>query len=518
MDLNLVLPDSTQTRQVSIDFASYEQTHIHEFMICAVQALREEVSSGEWAVATVNTVAQTLRTDLAPWLMAASSNLGRSFSLSDVDKRLLEEYAADLKILNEYSTAGIKFSAAMILIKSMSRLGYLAAYPSISPANQFPGMVAAQKATQPYSKRERDELLRALAADFRDIRDGTHPSIHEGSTDSIVIGLLLLAIPTGINLTPLLEIGRDALREHPLHRNEWMLVAFKRRGNKEVSASVKWSDKISAMRSLDLHLVPVFEQIKRWTDSFAIEIDELHRNLVFIRPPLSKGGRISNRPLPLTASDFGRIVLKLNDRYAIQADGGGVLHISTRRIRATLAARIYDLSGGDPFVVARVLGNLPRTTAIHYLEPEFGASAKFAKAVTAFSLRLRQARDERHEKTPVGGCSDPLNGRFAPKDGITYCQRWLHCFQCPNQCITGDETALWRLYSFYWLLLEKSKSMRRLRISGQVRFALHVIDTIVTERFGDAALKARDRARSDPHPIWAIAKNTDAFLKEVADV
>src|SRR5690606_24907497 len=170
------------------------------------------------------------------------------------------------------------------------------------------------------------------------------------------------------------------------------------------------------------------------------------------------------------ARDFTGAVLKLSRRYAIQGDDGKLLHISTRRIRATLAARIYDLSGGDPFVVARVLGNLPRTTALHYLEPEFGAPAQFAKAVQAFSERLIEAERKTAEATPVGGCSTPLHGRFAPKDGVTYCQRWLHCFQCPNQCITGDESALWRLYSFYWLLQEKSQALRRLRISGQVRF------------------------------------------------
>ncbi|MCQ7044096.1 hypothetical protein MRO49_25355, partial [Escherichia coli] len=64
----------------------------------------------------------------------------------------------------------------------------------------------------------------------------------------------------------------------------------------------------------------------------------------------------------------------MNDRYNIASDTGDKLTISTRRIRATVAARIYDLSGGDPFVVAKVLGNLPRTTSISYLEPEFGAS------------------------------------------------------------------------------------------------------------------------------------------------
>jgi len=443
--------------------------------------------------------------------------MGRTLFLKDIDKSLLESFAADLKLANSYSTASSKFTNVIMLIESMSRLGYLAPFSTIRPRAQFPSVNAAQVATRPYSKRERDALIRALASDFRNIRDELHQDIAPGSTDALAVGLLLLALPTGLNLTPLLELGMDALRPHPLHVNEWMLVAYKRRSNTEQVARIKWSDEISAMRSLDLHLVVVYQQIVTWTQARRLEVDEQYRHLVFIRPSIKRKSSASGKPVPMTEVDFLAVLGKLNQRYAITADDGRRLTISTRRIRATLAARIYDLSGGDPFVVARVLGNLPRTTALHYLEPEFGAPAKFARAVQEFAANLQQSPSPESEPTPVGGCSDPLRGRFAPKDGITYCQRWLHCFQCPNQCITGDENGLWRLYSFYWLLHEKSQALKRLQISGQVRFALHVIDTVVMERFGASAQKAKDAARVRPHPIWAGVKASNLFFKEVAD-
>jgi len=517
VDRILVFPSCTAFRETSIDLSVYGGSCIEEFVDAAVMTLRSELAEGDSSIVTLHGLALVARKELFPWLVAASSVLGRVFTRQDIDHDLLESFAADLRLANSYTTASNKFNLAMMLVERMSRLGYLAPFNEIRPAVQFPGAAAAAKASLPYSKRERDELLRALAADFRDIRDRTRLDIEPGSVDSLVIGLLLLALPTGFNLTPLLEIGRDALRPHPLRRNEWLLVAFKLRGNKEVVARIKWSDEIAAMRSLDLHLVPVFKHLVQWTEANAVAADKAHRNLVFIRPPVISGRHVSGRTVPLTAGDFGRIIVKLNARYAITGDDGARLRISTRRIRATLAARIYDLSGGDPFVVARVLGNLPRTTALHYLEPEFGAPSKFAKAVAAFAERLRNGEVEEGEATPVGACSNPLHGRFAPKDGITYCQRWLHCFQCPNQCITGDESGLWRLYSFYWLLHERSQALRRMKISGQVRFALHVIDTVVAERFGVAAAKAKARARAQPHPIWASAKAMDLFTKEVMD-
>ena len=236
------------------------------------------------------------------------------------------------------------------------------------------------------------------------------------------------------------------------------------------------------------------------------------RNLLFVRPPLAGSKSKTGRPVPLTVGDFVNAVAKMNNRYDIVSDEGDRLRISTRRIRATVAARIYDLSGGDPFVVAKVLGNLPRTTAISYLEPEVGAPAAFLKAVKAFAARLKQGATQAHQPTAVGGCSDQLYGRFAPKNGVTYCQRWLLCFQCPNQCVTGEEEALWRLYSFYWLLQARRKALMRLPIAGQVRFAIHVIEVIVTKRFGTKAARAKERARKTPHPMWAEVKSIDALF------
>lgn len=512
MSVVVTLPSCSQFRSKRIDFSSFLEAKIDAFVHAMCETLRHDITSGEHSPATWGTVIGVVRSELLPWLSAAAGALGRKLKLSDIDTRLLESFVADLRLSNSYSTASTKFTSVVILLQAMGRLGYMRSYSEIRVVAAFPGVSAAQMPTLPYSKRERNEILRAVAADFRDIRDGTHPTIMAGSTDSLVIGLILLALPTGMNLTPLLELARDAMRPHPLRKNEWMLVANKRRGNKVVSAQAKWSDAISEMRSLDLHLVPVYRQLLLWTEKGTALALKKHRNYLFIRPPVGDSRSKGGRPVPLTAGDFRSVVQKMNDRYNIASDTGDKLTISTRRIRATVAARIYDLSGGDPFVVAKVLGNLPRTTSISYLEPEFGASAAFLKAVKAFATKLKQGVAGAHQPTAVGDCSDPLNGRFAPKDGVTFCQRWLHCFQCPNQCITGEEEALWRLYSFYWLLQARRKALKRLPIAGQVRFVLHVIDTVVMKRFGAKARRARDRAREHPHPIWAEVKAIDALF------
>jgi hypothetical protein len=512
MNVVVTLPSCSQFRSKKADFSSFLGVKIDAFVHAMCETMRHEISSGEHSTATWDTVISAVKAGLLPWLTGAAGAFGRKLKLSDIDTRLLESFAADLRLRNSYSTASTKFTSAVILLQAMGRLGYVRPYSEIRVVAAFPGVGAAQIPTLPYSKRERNEVLKAVATDFRDIRDGIHSTIVAGSLDSLVIGLILLALPTGMNLTSLLELSRDAMHPHPLRKNEWILVANKRRGNKMVSAQAKWSDVIAEMRSLDLHLVPVYRQLLLWSDGRAALSLKKYRNYLFIRPPVGDSGSKCGRPVPLTAGDFRRVVQKMNARYNITSDTGDRLTVSTRRIRATVAARIYDLSGGDPFVVAKVLGNLPRTTSISYLEPEFGASVAFLKAVKAFASKLKQGVAGAHQPTAVGDCSDPLNGRFAPKDGVTFCQRWLNCFQCPNQCITGEEDALWRLYSFYWLLQARRKALQRLPIAGQVRFVLHVIDTVVTKRFGAKARRARDRAREHPHPIWAEVKAIDALF------
>lgn len=511
MSLSVALPSCSSFRAKRIDFAPYMGDKLDKIVPAIVEALRSEIAAGENSPATWNTVIAAVRSDFLPWLATAGVALRRKLKLTDINARLLEEFAADLRLRCSYSTASSKFTSIMMLVQAMARLAYL--HPSdIRLMGQFPGVAAAKVGTLAYSARERNEILRAVAGEFRGVRDGDHPTLVPGSKDSLAIGLVLLALPTGMNLTPLLELTREAMHVHPLRKNEWMLVAHKRRGNKPVRAQAKWSDEIAQMRSLDLHLVPVYRQLLGWTEDHAALAIKKNRGLLFIRPPLRISGQKDGRPVPLTAGDFGAAICGMNRRYNLVADTGDRLHISTRRIRATVAARIYDLSGGDPFVVARVLGNLPRTTSLSYLEPGHGAAAAFSKATKAFAARLRQASATDHQATAVAGCSDPLHGRFAPKDGSTYCERWLHCFQCPNQCISGDDDALWRLYSFYWLLQARRQALMRLPVAGQVRFVLHVIETVVAKRFGARAVSARDRARQTPHPMWAEAKALEGLF------
>lgn len=111
------------------------------------------------------------------------------------------------------------------------------------------------------------------------------------------------------------------------------------------------------------------------------------------------------------------------------------------------------------------------------------------------------------EPTPAGRCRDNTNGEFAPKNG-SRCTNFVKCMQCRSYVVTAED--LYKLFSFYWLLVNERKAIGNRRWSRQYASILRTIDRDVVER--GVALKvftrseaesARRRALDLPHPYWA---------------
>jgi len=112
------------------------------------------------------------------------------------------------------------------------------------------------------------------------------------------------------------------------------------------------------------------------------------------------------------------------------------------------------------------------------------------------------------ERTPVGRCSDNKHGEFAPKHAGAMCQSFMNCLRCRNYVVTGDD--LWRLFSFYWRVLNERGRVSKRRWERHLAHIPRVIDRdvvqdglvrkVFTKEQVDAA---RERARREPHPFWA---------------
>lgn len=107
------------------------------------------------------------------------------------------------------------------------------------PRNPFPNSNLKAKGETPLSKRERQEFAKAL-------RQAIKPIWNDDTTitgELLAFALLVIALHTGRNTTPLLEMGRNCLRPHPKD-NTVFLVLWKRRGYRSSKVALRADAKV----------------------------------------------------------------------------------------------------------------------------------------------------------------------------------------------------------------------------------------------------------------------------------
>ena len=221
-------------------------------------------------------------------------------------------------------------------------------------------------------------------------------------------------------------------------------------------------------------------------------------------------------------------------RHGLQDEDGKPLQLNISRLRKTFAQRMWQLTGGDIVVVSKQLGNTPVVAGQSYISvtPEMEANfrrighimhADWAGKLddVAFLAELSRETGIPAEQlksiaigdnnTGVGRCTDPLRGEKAPGDG-TLCTHWVECFQCQNQLVM--ETDLYRLFSFYNLLLKERNFISRARWDELYGKIIHIIDheiiapNLRTKENPQGCFdpyrvqKYRTEAEINPHPMW----------------
>lgn len=499
------VPANNTGRSRQIDLRDHKGLGFDEILEGIVSAVSRYFDSGYWTAKSAESCILSMKADFLPWLAGVSKARGEELYFSSVDRGLLNEFVTHVKSTASYTSAAIKYKEACRAFSACEEIGLIQGFSSVRPIRPFPSVAAHTEHTRPYSKREKTLIVRALTEDIEAIRNG---GFKGSDVDKVSAYFLMIQLRTGFNSSSLIELSRSALIDHPLRPGYKLLVAYKERAKKEVAAPVKWHENIGDSAVCQQDVARLYEELLDLTNQWSVLMKGVDR--AFLRPPVrgSKGAKAT--PVELTSGDVRSFSAKrLSLRHKLIDDSGKMLTVTGRRMRVTLAERALELSDGDPFVVAKLLGNSISVASQSYMEPSTDAIAQFSTAIEEFASKLGNSQTAVAQKTPVGACNDPLQGKYAPKDGVTLCERWLQCFRCPNQCLTGDVDDLWRLYSFYWLLLKKSRVMRASALSGMFRFVIRIMEGPIVDKYGKAAIAARERARSSPHPFWAIANSED---------
>ncbi len=458
----------------------------------------------------------------------AESAKGRFIgSVADISPRTVERYTEWLKQhpsrgkgTISITSARAIYNATKSVLMNRVRAGQLSI--GVFPQVPFPNADRAYVGHQAFTQGEIERLLVALLKDLEMIRSGALPGGSEAA--AMATYLLLIAARSGRNLTPLLEMGRDAITNHPLKPDMGVLQVYKRRGFKIHRQAFRYHSADDESTSIPSDVVTLYrEAIIRSAPLQKLAPQAIQDRTWLYR---AKGRGVTT----LSASDIAQQTIALVARHQIACDRTALdgqaepLKVNVSRLRKTFAMRMWQLTSGNLFKTAQLMGNSPRMTDSHYLAvtPDMERNHKFVgrvlEGIMTGQVNNQEFRNDlsaqlsmEPEKvdlllsgalnTGVARCSDPINGRFAPRNGSANCQRFLHCFRCPNQVVI--ESDLYRLFSFYWLLIKERGLLGKSRWKSVYAWVIRVIDNDIAPRF-DAAIVEREKQRAldTPHPMW----------------
>lgn len=220
------------TNRRSFDFARWYGAGI-DLITYACQRQIERFLAGQDGVITVTTVTGYCSTGLRHFLdycLLRASAFGRDLVLVDVNRDLIDGYLGYLTRLGMTPVSQRNyylFARSVLLALAKRELIPLVAYGDAAtfPRNPFPNCDRLVKGETALSKHERQSFTMALRQAIKPVWSDDVPV----TAELLAYILLVVALHTGRNTTPLLEMGRNCLHPHPKD-NTVFLVLWKRRG------------------------------------------------------------------------------------------------------------------------------------------------------------------------------------------------------------------------------------------------------------------------------------------------
>lgn len=462
------------------------------------------------------------------------------YELAEINQEVLKCYIHWLRNIKmagtetgrlSYVSARNFYSHTKAVLQYLVRQQFLP--EGLFPRNPFPNGNRAVKGTKPYTKKMMSALMRALYKDINGLRAGT---LKLSASRTLTVYLLVIAARTGRNPGPLLELTRDAVVPHPIKPDRLsLLITYKHRGHTTSVQPFTNEIQIEDMTSLSVDALTLFNEVSTLTKPLSAEMaPELRDRLWLYRSENSRGAFAKGRVYVMNDRIYLDAAKAIAKRHNLLDENSKPLCLNISRLRKTFAQRMWHLTGGDIIATAQQLGNTPQNADQHYIAitPEMQANFRclghimhadwagklddvaFCEdlsretGIPAQQLRSVAVGDN---NTGVGRCTDPLYGGKAPGDGNP-CTRWLECFNCPNQLIM--EPDLYRLFSFYWLLLKERNFISLTRWKELYGKIILIIDHEIVEpnlRTKEnpkgcfepyRVQKFREEAENNPHPMW----------------
>ncbi|MGQ7815350.1 hypothetical protein ACUTAH_06705 [Metapseudomonas furukawaii] len=498
----------------SFDFARWYGAGIDPITYACQRQIERFLAGQEGAVAARTVVGYCLngmRNFLDCCVLRATA-FGRDLALADVNRDLIDGYLGHLAGLGVATIAQkTQYTSTKSVLQALGRRGLIPLVASgdaaTFPKNPFPNSNRKVKGETALSIRERQAFTVALRREIKPIWADGAPLTGE----LLGLALLIVALHTGRNTTPLLEMARDCLRPHPKDDTVF-LVLWKRRGYN--TSKVALRSESDAGRLLES------------TPSVRTNVERLIRRVMSLTEPLdgdapddlkgrvwlyrSRNGKSVGQVTVLSAAMLARATNHLVSKHGLIDSDGAPLRINISRLRKTFANRIFDLTDGDLATTAAALGNTLQVADQNYLAPDENARRnwQFMGEVLVQEL-LTRTIGATYRDTPIGLCADPVNGQYAPKREGETCMNFMNCLRCKHYAVTAED--LYKLFSFYFRVLAERSRMDKRRWAREYSHIPRLIDHYIVAEglrrgtFKAAAVEAaRERARTQPHPFWSV--------------
>ncbi|MBA0100786.1 hypothetical protein WH218_17240 [Stenotrophomonas indicatrix] len=389
----------------------------------------------------------------------------------------------------------------------------------------FRGTSPKRAETEGYSKDELRRIVRALREDLQAVEDG---KLVLSPGPILALRATLICALTGRNEADIINARADCLSEHPFKPGQYLLSTQKRRAGRHsiVSAGEGLTGDTNSPAG------PVKADVARLV-MVTLQENEAERAQAPARLRdylwLYRDNTLRGQGSLKTLKSLRNALIAFQRRHHLVDDDGERLIPSNRRLRKTLAIHL-NAALSDPTRTSRVLGNSIDVAFNYYspVTPEMEERFRFCGIALESSVRDLSKSGERRIarkynlssdqiqkirssewSTPVGSCSEPHNGRYAPQNGSP-CTKFLHCFRCPNFVVVGDEAGLHRLFSFYWMIVSERHrigSKQWKRVYGHI---VRVIDNDIATRFSPRIVTlSRERAKANPYPLWRSVAGAD---------
>ena len=437
----------------------------------------------------------------AEYLTLFRYSAGEDLTQDDITPELIEQYLLHLRGCElGYNTQKGYYTHLKSMLIYMRNKGYWSVIGDINlnndffPKNPFPNSSKRAKGEKSLTPHEKRQVVVALKQAIKPIYQKTEPL----TGYELVVCLLAVAIQTGINTSPLLDMTTDSLTDHPLKDCRKLLTVFKKRGNATQLHNLRKSQELEVVQGIKLDVAYLIETIIERNSQARKSIDT---DLVFVyEPRVAHIGAESGRASSLAERLLRYNIKKFIKEYDLRDEDGRTMKLNVSRFRKTFINGIYELSGESLLIAAQQAKHSGTGALDHYLQAPEQSKRNLG---LMGEIRVKELTCA-EPSVPVGHCKDPKNGHRAPKDG-TFCNDFLGCFRCKSFVITGDD--LYKLFSFYWAIIRNRDEFGRKDWKRHLKNVLRVVDEEVVPEFTKLGQLQRveaekERARTNPHPYW----------------